>query len=329
MVRFEDAPDSISLNPNLVAITTAIRSIFGTDSTVHAYHSAIHNSRALMPHTDPYDVIVLQLEGRKTWTTCIPEVYSDTENQNIHVQAIAENITDTYTPAQLAQLQEIRRQRQQGCTSYSDEDLRGMKCRTFTLEKGDALYMPKGMIHFAISEDGGSTHLTLSLKRQGLAWADAILFASANTPEVDRQPEIEYAWEQAVRYILNHDAGVEYLETIPSWQLSSSLLCDSVHTDEQLSFAEMYQKMCLNLHPFVKTEMARINPVDAVLRSKEIEMMLNRVCDRQSIGTVLVELCRSGRLPIDSTSPAFRQVSSSTAQNEVRNINYCVKYFQI
>ena len=41
-------------------------------TTVHAYVSAAGGAQALRPHTDPYPVLVLQVNGTKEWRLCVP-----------------------------------------------------------------------------------------------------------------------------------------------------------------------------------------------------------------------------------------------------------------
>ena len=71
LVRFEDMPDSPA-QPSVRQLQDSIKHVFGTESTVHIYHATQPDSRALMPHTDPYDVLVVQTQGAKRWTACVP-----------------------------------------------------------------------------------------------------------------------------------------------------------------------------------------------------------------------------------------------------------------
>ena len=88
-----------------------------------------------------------------------PRLFTHPVDRNIKEADAIKQFSD----AQLGQLQEIRRQTQQGCTGYTDENLRGMKCSTFTLNEGDTLYLPKGIIHYAIAQEGGSHILYIDL----------------------------------------------------------------------------------------------------------------------------------------------------------------------
>ena len=66
----------------------------------------------LPPHTDPYDVLVWQLTGSKSWRACVPreELGSRTFN-----------VSRPLSDAQRCLLQELVRDNIGGCTSYTVE----------------------------------------------------------------------------------------------------------------------------------------------------------------------------------------------------------------
>ena len=117
--------------------------ITGLPISVHLYISAA-NQTVLEPHTDPYDVLVLQLQGHKHWRTCTPRVH-------ISSHFVVENGSETHsllrpdlTPAQRCMLQELQLDHVEGCTIYSVDEIAGaMDCHEFDLRTGDVLYMPK------------------------------------------------------------------------------------------------------------------------------------------------------------------------------------------
>ena len=87
------------------------------------------DANVLPPHTDRYDVFVLQLWGKKTWNTCIPLEPS------------------FRSEADRAELHEVRQDREDGCTRYDKTELlsdSSMGCNEFEMSSGDTLYMPKG-----------------------------------------------------------------------------------------------------------------------------------------------------------------------------------------
>lgn len=102
---------------------SALESATGMTSTPHLYVGG-KESRALNPHTDPYDVLSLQLGGSKDWRVCIP-------SPKAAMPADSE--------AARAQLYEIEKENAEGCTSHDHHDLTDMACSSFTMHAGDVL----------------------------------------------------------------------------------------------------------------------------------------------------------------------------------------------
>jgi hypothetical protein len=120
--------------------------------TANAYFSLRHAS-ALAPHTDMYDVVVIQVEGSKTWSLCTPP-HKDTGNVG----------EESSTEADAAMLFELQAKNPLGCTVHEAPaaDDSGLVCTNFTLIPGQILYLPKGVIHSAVAGHEGSTHVTVS-----------------------------------------------------------------------------------------------------------------------------------------------------------------------
>ncbi|EDQ87632.1 uncharacterized protein MONBRDRAFT_37822 [Monosiga brevicollis MX1] len=140
------------------ALESLIESELGIDATVHAYFTPA-NAQTLEPHTDPYDVVVVQVANQKHWTLCLPQT---------------DNATVSLSEADRAQLQEIKRSHLDGCTTYTMSMLQPMICRNVTLHQGDSMYLPKGVIHYAVTTDTPSAHLTIGLSRTGRTWLDVL-----------------------------------------------------------------------------------------------------------------------------------------------------------
>ncbi|EGD73738.1 hypothetical protein PTSG_11500, partial [Salpingoeca rosetta] len=332
---------------NVKQLQEGVRDVFGTESTVHLYHATQNESRALMPHTDPYDVLVIQLHGSKRWTTCIPDAYatsgsddttedhsdshpdekaaSSSNDQQQHGHGEAETIKQ-FNPAQLGQLQEIRRQKQEGCTRYEDRDLRGMRCNEFTLRAGDTMYMPKGIIHYAVSGAEGSSHLTISLERRGLAWADALVYAAHAGADIVDNPAFTKHWQRALQSLISDYRGVQLLEAMPSWHLNTGALCPSHDAtkekddgtseegttggeegEELTAFIGSFMAQCEAMLPHVLESYAKANDLEAFLNPDGIEALADRVCSEDTARAVVSELCAQGKMPVDVTSPRFRK----------------------
>lgn len=106
--------------------------------TIHMYLST-PNAAALDNHTDVTDIFVLHLHGSKEWLICPPK-----EN---HLPATVgiEDKRDT-------------------CSTYDLEEMNEVECESHILYPGDALYLPRRVIHSARATPAElSAHLTFGL----------------------------------------------------------------------------------------------------------------------------------------------------------------------
>ena len=99
------------------------------------------NAQGFMPHWDTHDVFVLQIHGSKAWT-----LY-DTK---IELPLPGQSFDDEKPPA-------------------------GPVSAEFTLQAGDLLYCPRGLMHAAHSGPETSLHITFGL--MGKTWSDLLLEA--------------------------------------------------------------------------------------------------------------------------------------------------------
>ncbi|EDQ86709.1 uncharacterized protein MONBRDRAFT_28039 [Monosiga brevicollis MX1] len=152
--EFQDVPQS--------PFEHMLLDVFGaSEVTAHAYISAPH-ALALPPHTDQYDVVVVQVFGHKEWTICTGTNDSSADWPEA-------------TPAQLAQIYELEISNPEGCRNWAIKDLERMHCRQLTLRENDILYLPKALIHFATTNDNiTSAHVTYSIDRDEASWRDVI-----------------------------------------------------------------------------------------------------------------------------------------------------------
>lgn len=87
------------------------------------------NQKALLPHYDTHDVLVLQIHGKKHW-----HIYdAPVETPLLH------SFQPIFQPAQLTGKKEV------------------------TLEAGDFMYMPRGVPHDAYTNDESSLHITIGI----------------------------------------------------------------------------------------------------------------------------------------------------------------------
>lgn len=104
--------------------------------TIHLYVSS-PGASALANHTDTTDIFVLHLDGAKEWMLC--EEHEEDNNDVLTYKL------DT-------------------CSTYGQREIDTLKCHRETLYPGDALFLPKRVVHSAraVSEHGHvpSAHLT-------------------------------------------------------------------------------------------------------------------------------------------------------------------------
>ena len=80
---------------------------------------------------------------------------------------------ESWSFAKKAHLQEVAQSNVKGCTNYTPQQLQGFNCSTFNLYKGQLLYLPKGVIHYARANED-SIHVTLSIPQEGHTWVQLL-----------------------------------------------------------------------------------------------------------------------------------------------------------
>ena len=167
------------------------------------------DANVLPPHTDRYDVFVLQLWGKKTWNTCIPLEPS------------------FRSEADRAELHEVRQDREDGCTRYDKSEIlsdSNMECDEFEMNSGDTLYMPKGTIHVAHTETR-SAHLTVALPMRGYTISDLfyfMVFGDSKEPRVTKD-DPSCVSRHALLNVLRNEAksveGLAWRTPLADWKL--------------------------------------------------------------------------------------------------------------
>lgn len=126
----------------LWALLAAMESELGTLCGCSVYHTPGDGCQALAPHHDDVEVFILQTEGQKRW-----KLYEPVDGHALPREASADLAAESL----------------------------GKCLMDIVLSPGDLLYMPRGVVHQAVSLRGGAacTHLTLSTY-QRTAWADLL-----------------------------------------------------------------------------------------------------------------------------------------------------------
>ena len=196
-------------------LSDALFNVTGIPASIHLYCSAA-GAKVLNPHTDPYDVLVWQLHGSKAWRACVPRFDPEATQYS-------ESAKLSLTDAQRCLLQELARDSIQGCTQYTVDDTHSLRCEDFTMAPGDVLYMPKGVVHYAVtSPDAESFHLTVGLHRDNLQWLD-VLYQLLSSPEQQGLDGTQQGQSRVPLELMQIYAetgeGVHLHEVVPGWLL--------------------------------------------------------------------------------------------------------------
>jgi len=123
--------------PPLTRLCQSMSDVLGGMFHVNVYLTPA-GARGLKEHYDTHDVFVAQVYGSKRWQLYEPPVQLPLKDQR-------------YLPP---------------------EDGPGEPMADLTLQSGDMLYMPRGTVHQAVSQETASLHLTVGV--QSVLWADLL-----------------------------------------------------------------------------------------------------------------------------------------------------------
>jgi ribosomal protein L16 Arg81 hydroxylase len=156
LFRLHEAGGTIILNhlhrrhPPLASLCAALELEFSAPVQTNVYLTPAR-AQGFDPHFDTHDVLVLQLAGSKRW-----QLYG--------------------TPVGLA----LKRH-----GDHARQDNPGPVSEEFDLRAGDTLYLPRGLVHEAISTDEPSLHVTAGIL--SWTWFDFLLEAVERLASSDRQ----------------------------------------------------------------------------------------------------------------------------------------------
>ncbi|PRW61282.1 bifunctional lysine-specific demethylase and histidyl-hydroxylase MINA [Chlorella sorokiniana] len=119
-------------------------------------------TQGLAPHWDDVEIFVVQTQGSKRWRLYAPD-------------APPADAADAGAGAVRACLLASSHLANQVSGDLLESEI-GEPSMEFTLEVGDALYMPRGCIHQAVAQEGDSAHLTISTYQR---WSFADLLQHA------------------------------------------------------------------------------------------------------------------------------------------------------
>lgn len=126
-------------------------SVLEDGGTVHLYLSS-PGVAALGNHTDTTDIVVVQLDGAKEWLLC-------TNTQKAKVTSSMQDL-------------DVFSKKLDSCSSYSELEISSLDCHRTVLEPGDALFLPRRIVHSARARpDQSSAHLTFGFNEDDFCWA--------------------------------------------------------------------------------------------------------------------------------------------------------------
>ncbi|EQC40247.1 hypothetical protein, variant [Saprolegnia diclina VS20] len=175
-------------NDELCAVNASLEQTFGCLAGASAYLTP-PNAQALAPHHDDVDVFVFQTQGSKNWKLYAPLVPLAGEHSGDFTQ-----------------------------------DMIGEPTMELTLNEGDLLYFPRGVIHQACTGSTFSTHVTISIYHHN-SWANFM----------------EVALPRIVRRAFEHD--IEFRRGLPANWLSFM----GTQFDGETKAATQFMSKCKNL----------------------------------------------------------------------------------
>lgn len=269
-LRPQDQFESISF------LVTALESVFNTIGGCNIYLTPA-NSQGFAPHYDDVDVFVLQLEGKKHWKAFKP--FKNEEGlYHPNFPALPLTSSGDFTIEEVESCEELE--------EVVDQ----------TLSAGDFLYLPRGFVHFAKTEETHSLHLTISVNQRS-TYGDLIVDAVRNV--VSRSENLRKTLPRDMfdaLGIMNTDdptketrreAIIEHIGNIFQTTIAESLDLDTTVDDLALKFMTEQQ----NSRTLLKTQ--EIESDDEAEDSKILtELNLNSVVSmacKNSARIVLVD----------------------------------------
>lgn len=149
--------------PNIHKLSSELQEYFGCFIGCNAYLTP-PNSQGFAPHYDDIEAFILQIEGRKRWKVYKPRYIF------LFFMFPRYFICDNYDFCDFRiKYEELPR--------YSSENLNndniGEPVLEIILSEGDVLYLPRGYIHQASTENYHSLHITISAYQRN-AWIDLL-----------------------------------------------------------------------------------------------------------------------------------------------------------
>ena len=174
-----------------------LQQVFGAPTQAYAYHTPPH-SAGPPAHYDTHEVFVLQVEGRKHW-----------------------RVWPAYTRLPLRLSEDSYDH--QGILRFAAEQTPLLE---HDLQAGEALYIPRGFVHEADTNDARSLHVSVSV----MVWRWLDLLRSASSHQIERLGS-EYGLRRATPFGRQPGTGLDaaHYAALETW---ASHVCDDINVEE-------------------------------------------------------------------------------------------------
>lgn len=151
--------------PSIQHFAADVEKEYHITTTQHVYVSG-PNSQALPFHADPYDVLVLQLDGEKEWSVC-PEAaaHGGGVGSIPHLgSSPLDSVGRAVSTADVPDMDPVDNMWGLGASAA------GFGCMPVRLRRGDLLHIRQGVVHAARTTSATSMHLTLGIQLPPVPW---------------------------------------------------------------------------------------------------------------------------------------------------------------
>lgn len=163
---------------SITSLADSLENATGSEININSYIKEPNRS-ALAPHSDDYDVFVMQISGVNQWTIC---GRADAVGNSAR-RVVARRSGFDAGPANTT----------------------GLVCQSTLTEAGDVMFLPRGVLHSAVAiGDNRSVHLTVGILATRATWRDVV----SNVIRRHHDPEFVKTLEDRLKtkaYALNAD----------------------------------------------------------------------------------------------------------------------------
>ena len=248
--------------PPLADLTRSLEREFGSRFQTNIYLTPAGQAQGFKPHYDNHDVLVLQIHGSKAW-----KIYD--------------------TPVTLP-----HRGQQFDPGAYE----LGPVTQEFVLKAGDLAYVPRGVVHDAVSTDEESLHITVGVLSR--TWTD--LLVEAVTLASIREPDMRHS----LPYGFTSDE-FDRTEARKTFKNLLDRLSDLVDADEMLD--QFVDDMITTRHSLVWGQLAQAQRAASLTLDDEVGARPNLMYRLTRMDDRVHVLCYGANIDLpDFAEPALR-----------------------